>query len=117
MLGNNSCGVHSVMAGRTSDNVYELDIVLQDGTRMTVGETSDEEFEKIIAEGGRKAEIYRKLRDLRDRYADLIRDRYPEIPRRVSGYNLDDLLPEKGFNVPAPSSAARGRCAPFWRRR
>jgi FAD/FMN-containing dehydrogenase/Fe-S oxidoreductase len=99
MIGNNSCGVHSVMAGRTSDNVYELDIVLQDGTRMTVGETSDEEFERIVAEGGRKAEIYQKLEDLRDRYADLIRERYPEIPRRVSGYNLDDLLPEKGFNV------------------
>jgi FAD/FMN-containing dehydrogenase/Fe-S oxidoreductase len=99
MIGNNSCGVHSVMAGRTSDNVYELDIVLQDGTRMTVGETSDEEFERIVAEGGRKGEIYEKLMELRDRYADLIRERYPEIPRRVSGYNLDDLLPEKGFNV------------------
>jgi FAD/FMN-containing dehydrogenase/Fe-S oxidoreductase len=99
MIGNNSCGVHSVMAGRTSDNVYELDIVLQDGTRMTVGETSDEEFGRIVAEGGRKGEIYEKLEELRDRYADLIRVRYPDIPRRVSGYNLDDLLPEKGFNV------------------
>src|SRR5918912_446527 len=99
MLGNNSCGVHSVMAGRTSDNVYELDVVLHDGTRMIVGETSDEEFERIIEEGGRKGEIYEKLKQLRDEYADLIRERYPEIPRRVSGYNLDDLLPEKGFNV------------------
>ncbi|HEV2093918.1 MAG TPA: FAD-linked oxidase C-terminal domain-containing protein [Rubrobacter sp.] len=99
MLGNNSCGIHSVMAGRTSDNVYELDVVLHDGTRMTVGQTGDEEFERIVAEGGRKGEIYKKLKDLRDEYADLIRERYPEIPRRVSGYNLDDLLPEKGFNV------------------
>jgi FAD/FMN-containing dehydrogenase/Fe-S oxidoreductase len=99
MIGNNSCGVHSVMAGRTSDNVYELDVVLHDGTRMTLGETSDEEFERIVAEGGRKGEIYQKLKELRDRYADLVRERYPEIPRRVSGYNLDDLLPEKGFNV------------------
>src|SRR5918912_558078 len=41
MLGNNSCGVHSVLAGRTSDNVYELDVVLYDGTRMTVGQTSE----------------------------------------------------------------------------
>src|ERR671921_1753888 len=99
MIDNNSCGIHSVMAGRTSDNVYELDVLLHDGTRMTVGETSDEEFERVVEEGGRKGEIYQKLRDLRDRYADLIRERYPEIPRRVSGYNLDDLLPEKGFNV------------------
>src|ERR687883_1553726 len=60
MLGNNSCGVHSVMAGRTSDNVYELDVVLHDGTRMIVGETSNEEFDRIVQEGGRKAAIYRK---------------------------------------------------------
>jgi FAD/FMN-containing dehydrogenase/Fe-S oxidoreductase len=99
MIGNNSCGVHSVMAGRTSDNIEELEILLYDGTRMKVGPTSEEELEQIIGEGGRKGEIYRSLKELRDRYADLIRERYPKIPRRVSGYNLDELLPEKGFNV------------------
>jgi FAD/FMN-containing dehydrogenase/Fe-S oxidoreductase len=115
MIGNNSCGVHSVMAGRTSDNVYELDVVLHDGTRMTVGETDDEEFKKIVAEGGRKGEIYEKLRDLRDRYADLIRERYPDIPRRVSGYNLDDLLPEKGFNVARALVGSEGTLATILR--
>jgi len=99
MIGNNSCGVHSVMAGRTADNVHELDVLLYDGTRMRVGQTSDEELERIIQGGGRRGEIYSRLRDLRDRYAPLIRERYPDIPRRVSGYNLDELLPEKGFNV------------------
>ena len=99
MIGNNSCGVHSVMAGRTSDNIEELEILLYDGTRMKVGPTSEEELERIIGEGGRKGEIFRRLKELRDRYADLIRERYPKIPRRVSGYNLDELLPEKGFNV------------------
>ncbi|HZB84365.1 MAG TPA: FAD-linked oxidase C-terminal domain-containing protein, partial [Rubrobacteraceae bacterium] len=99
MIGNNSCGVHSVMAGRTSDNVEELEVVTHDGLRMRVGATSEEELERIISEGGRRGEIYKKLKDLRDKYADLIRERYPDIPRRVSGYNLDDLLPEKGFNV------------------
>ena len=111
MIGNNSCGIHSVMAGRTSDNIYEMDVVLYDGTRMTVGETSDEEFEKIVNEGGRKAEIYQKLKDLRDKYADLIRERYPQIPRRVSGYNLDDLLPEKGFNVARALVGSEGTLA------
>jgi FAD/FMN-containing dehydrogenase/Fe-S oxidoreductase len=115
MIGNNSCGVHSVMAGRTSDNVYELDVVLHDGTRMTVGATSEEELEQIIAEGGRKGEIYKKLRDLRDKYADLIRERYPDIPRRVSGYNLDDLLPEKGFNVARAIVGSEGTLATILR--
>src|SRR5215216_1979754 len=99
MIGNNSCGAHSVMTGRTSDNVEEMEIVLYDGTRMRVGATSEEELERIIRKGGREGEIYARLRDLKDRYAPLIRERYPDIPRRVSGYNLDELLPEKGFNV------------------
>jgi len=99
MIGNNSCGIHSVMAGRTADNVEELEIVTYDGVRMTVGPTPEAELERIIAEGGRRGEIYAGLKSIRDRYADLIRKRYPKIPRRVSGYNLDDLLPENGFNV------------------
>ena len=88
-----------------------MDVVLYDGTRITVGETSDEEFEKIVNEGGRKAEIYQKLKDLRDKYADLTRERYPQIPRRVSGYNLDDLLPEKGFNVARALVGSEGTLA------
>jgi len=99
MIGNNSCGVHSVMAGRTADNLEALEIVTYDGLRMRVGATSEEELERIIREGGRRGEIYAQMRGLRDRYAQLVRERYPDIPRRVSGYNLDELLPEKGFNV------------------
>jgi FAD/FMN-containing dehydrogenase/Fe-S oxidoreductase len=99
MIGNNSCGAHSVVAGRTSDNVHELDVVLYDGTRLRVGRTDEDELERIVAAGGRRGEIYSALRDLRDRYADRIRRTYPDIPRRVSGYNLDELLPENGFHV------------------
>jgi FAD/FMN-containing dehydrogenase/Fe-S oxidoreductase len=99
MIGNNSCGTHSVMAGRTSDNTQELEVLTYDGERMRVGPTSPEELGQIIAAGGRRGEIYRRMRDLRDRCAELIRERYPDIPRRVSGYNLDELLPERGFNV------------------
>lgn len=105
MLGNNSCGVHSVMAqffgygARTSDNTESITVVTYDGIKMKVGPTSDEEYNRIQKEGGRKAEIYKKMRDLRDKYADLIRQKFPNIPRRVSGYNLPALLPENGFNV------------------
>ena len=114
MIGNNSCGVHSLMGlgtGRTSDQVHELEILLYDGTRMTVGATSEDELARIIAAGGRKGEIYARLRDLRDRYADEIRRRYPKnLPRRVSGFNLDDLLPERGFHVARALSGTEGTC-------
>ncbi|HVW00683.1 MAG TPA: FAD-binding oxidoreductase, partial [Planctomycetaceae bacterium] len=99
MIGNNSCGVHSVMGGKTEENAIELDILLYEGLRMRVGQTSDAELERIIREGGRRGEIYERLRALRDKYADEIRKRYPQIPRRVSGYNLNRLLPENGFDV------------------
>jgi FAD/FMN-containing dehydrogenase/Fe-S oxidoreductase len=99
MIGNNSCGTHSVMGGLTANNIRSLDILLYDGTRMTVGATTDEEISAIIARGGRPAEIYAGMRRIRDQYADEIRRRFPKIPRRVSGYNLDELLPERGFQV------------------
>jgi FAD/FMN-containing dehydrogenase/Fe-S oxidoreductase len=110
MIGNNSCGTHSIMAGRTADNVESLDVLLYDGTRLTVGATPDDELERIVALGGRRGEIYAALRDLRDRYADTIRARYPDIPRRVSGYNLDELLPERGFNVARALVGSEGTC-------
>src|SRR3954453_8493575 len=74
MIGNNSCGIHSMMAGETVDNIEELDVVLYDGTRMTVGATSDGELDEIIRAGGRKGTIYAQLKALRDKYADRIRN-------------------------------------------
>jgi FAD/FMN-containing dehydrogenase/Fe-S oxidoreductase len=112
MIGNNSCGVHSIMAGVTADNVESLDVVLYDGTRLQAPNHVDEaELQAIIARGGRVGEIHRALRDLRDRYADLIRERYPDIPRRISGYNLDALLPERGFNLAAALVGTEATCA------
>jgi len=110
MIGNNSCGVHSVMAGKTDDNIEQLDVLTYDGDRMTVGSTTDQEFESIIRQGGRRAEIYTGLETLRDQYSNLIRQRYPNIPRRVSGYNLNYLLPENGFHVARALVGSEGTC-------
>jgi Fe-S oxidoreductase/FAD/FMN-containing dehydrogenase len=110
MIGNNSCGAHSVMAGRTSDNVVELEIATYEGLRLRVGKTDDGVLAAIVAEGGACAEVYQRLKALRDRHADEIRRRYPRIPRRVSGYNLDDLLPERGFHVARALVGSEGTC-------
>ncbi len=99
MIGNNSCGSTAQRTGKTVDNVLEMEVLLYDGTRMWVRETGDEEYAEIQRSGGRQAEIYRQLRALRDEYLSDIRSRYPDIPRRVSGYGLDSLLPEKNFHV------------------
>jgi FAD/FMN-containing dehydrogenase/Fe-S oxidoreductase len=110
MIGNNSCGVHSVMAGKTDDNIDELEILTYDGLRIRVGHTSDAELEKIIGQGSRSGEIYAGLKKLRSTYSDLIRKRYPNIPRRVSGYNLNYLLPENGFHVARALVGSEGTC-------
>jgi FAD/FMN-containing dehydrogenase/Fe-S oxidoreductase len=110
MIGNNSCGVHSVMGGKTDDNIEELDVLTYDGARMRVGATSEDELQQIIRAGGRRGEIYAGLQSLRDRYASLIRTKYPNIPRRVSGYNLNYLLPENGLNVARALVGSEGTC-------
>ena len=119
-IGNNSCGIHSVQAQlygpgpRTSDNVHSLEILTYDGVRAWVGPTSEEDFARIAAADGRLAEIHEGLRDLVARYEERIRERYPPVerlPRRVSGYNLDDLLPENGFDVARALVGTEGTCA------
>ncbi len=111
MIGNNSCGVHALMGGKTVDNIHSLDILLYDGTRLTVGPTTEEELAAKIAAGGRIGEIYAELKRIRDTYASFVRQKFPNIPRRVSGYNLDELLPETSFNVARALVGSEGTCA------
>ena len=111
-IGNNSCGAHTVMGGKTVDNIEELDILTYDGLRMRVGRYRRRDFG---SDPQRRRPSRRNLchasKSLADRYGDEIRRRYPNIPRRVSGYNLDDLLPEKGFNVARSLVGSEGTCA------
>ncbi len=93
MIGNNSCGAHAQMSGKTDNNVEELEVLLYDGTRMRVGWMTEADLDREIKSRGRVADIYRYLKSLRQHYGPLITAKYPPIPRRVSGYNLDQLLP------------------------
>jgi Fe-S oxidoreductase/FAD/FMN-containing dehydrogenase len=95
MLGNNSCGAHAQMNGPTVNNTEALDILLYDGTRMNVGWLTEDDWQQKITAGGREGEIYAKLKSLRQRYQALIEQRYPKIVRRISGYNLDQLIPNE----------------------
>ena len=116
MIGNNSCGNHAIMSEfygpgpRMEHNVRDMEVLTYDGLRLRVGPTSEDEVERIVAAGGRRGEIYARLRNLRDTYADLVRERFPDIPRRVSGYNLDALLPENGFDVGRALVGTEGTC-------
>lgn len=99
MIGNNSCGASAQAYGKTVDNVRRLEILTYDGLRTWVGPTSKAERARIAAEGGRRAAVYDGLDRIVTEYLGDIRNGFPKIPRRVSGYNLDSLLPENGFDV------------------
>ncbi|MDX1622860.1 MAG: FAD-binding and (Fe-S)-binding domain-containing protein [Gemmatimonadota bacterium] len=113
MIGNNACGIHSLTAGKTVDNVVSMEVLTYDGEVLEVGQTSASDLERILARGGRRGEIYRDLAALRDRHGDAVRDGYPDIPRRVSGYNLDELLPEKGFHAARALVGTEGTCVTY----
>src|ERR1700722_19494339 len=123
MIGNNSCGVHSVMAGKTDDNIEALEVLTYHGVRMTVGETLIRDDVGTAALGrlsgpdvsGRSAsnranQICNSLKQIADQYADLVRKKFPNIPRRVSGYNLNYLLPENGFHIARALVGSEGTC-------
>ena len=166
MIGNNSCGVHSVMAGKTDDNIEELEVITYDGVPLRVAQDLIQAAGATIAPGGADAplrpegqdkprgdgdgrpqarpeqapagqgavegsgaahasrpsvgralspadranQIRASLRQIADDYGDLIRQKFPNIPRRVSGYNLNYLLPENKFHVARALVGSEGTC-------
>jgi FAD/FMN-containing dehydrogenase/Fe-S oxidoreductase len=141
MIGNNSCGVHSVMAGKTDDNIEELEVVTYDGVRLKVGKgfigsagvppavagasrprTLEAPPTRVGTDAfvrpglssrsnDRRDQIHNALQQVADQYADQIRQKFPAIPRRVSGYNLNYLLPENGFHIARALVGSEGTCA------
>ena len=91
-IGNNSCGSHSVIYGKTIDHVLELRTVLSDAGEAHFRPLDARELETRLAGSGLESEIYRRVRDIALGNRQEILDRYPKIMRRVSGYNLDDFL-------------------------
>jgi FAD/FMN-containing dehydrogenase/Fe-S oxidoreductase len=132
MIGNNSCGVHSVMAGKTDDNIEELEVLTYDGARLRVGADAfvrprdpkgrgDDPVgtgtparpggAEVSRRSDRATQIRTALKQIADDYADLIRSKFPNIPRRVSGYNLNYLLSENGFHIARALVGSEGTCA------
>ena len=112
MIGNNSCGAHSAAYGKTVDNVEAIEAILYDGTKLSLqGSMDNAQLDAAIARGGREGELYSRIRELRDRSADSVREHFPKLPRRVSGYNLDQLMPDRGFNLARAIVGSEGTLA------
>ena len=98
-LGNNSCGAHSLLWGKTVDNVLGMDVVLSDGDRASFSRLSGDELEGKMRLSGLEGSIYREIFALGDQHREEVIRRYPKIQRRVSGYNLDEFVGGSDFNM------------------
>jgi FAD/FMN-containing dehydrogenase/Fe-S oxidoreductase len=109
MIGNNSAGSRSVRHGKTVDHVVALEVVLADGSRATLQPLNAAQLAGERAAPGRLGEIHRRLAEVVDRERDEALARFPKLLRRVSGYNLDEFVPEFRGLAPAPPSVAEVR--------
>ncbi len=98
-IGNNSCGAHSVIYGKTLDHVKELDVVLADGSPAHFGPMQPYELGAKLSGSGLESDVYRGVRRIARENRAEIAARYPKIMRRVSGYNLDEFLSDSSFNL------------------
>nr|WP_042191574.1 FAD-binding and (Fe-S)-binding domain-containing protein [Kibdelosporangium sp. MJ126-NF4]CEL20165.1 Glycolate dehydrogenase, subunit GlcD [Kibdelosporangium sp. MJ126-NF4]CTQ97390.1 Glycolate dehydrogenase (EC 1.1.99.14), subunit GlcD [Kibdelosporangium sp. MJ126-NF4] len=110
MIGNNACGSHSLVWGKTSDNVLSLEVMTYDGTVIDVGPSTRAELDEAIAQGGETGRILAAVRDLALENLSTIRTEFGRFPRQVSGYSLEHLLPENRFDLARALVGTEGTC-------
>lgn len=111
-IGNDACGNHSVRYGRTSDHVVEVDLVTVEGTRLTATATGIRATSvNDVAAVRRAAQMTEALQALVQENLAGFRTDLGQIQRQVSGYHLEHLLPEKGFNIARAFVGSEGTCA------
>ena len=98
-IGNNTCGAHSVIYGKTLDHIKELEAILSDGSTAHLGQLTAAGLESRLSAGGLEGDIYRGVLRIAREQKDEIDRTYARIQRRVSGYNLDEFVPGAGGPV------------------
>lgn len=98
-LGNNSCGAHSIRWGKTSDNVNQIESILSDGSIANLESIDLNVVKNSKTPSDPIALIASKLHQIGLNYSSEIDNRYPKIMRRVSGYNLDQLIGPNELNL------------------
>ncbi len=99
MIGNNSSGTRSILHGMTVAHVLELRVLLATGETLELGPRTADEWRRIEAQPDREGEIHRVVREVLEQNRDEIERRYPRLPRRVGGYNLDAFPAGESWNL------------------
>ncbi|MGB8182936.1 MAG: FAD-linked oxidase C-terminal domain-containing protein [Stellaceae bacterium] len=110
MTANNSCGTRSLRYGNMVHNVRAIDALLPDGTTATFGEVAANFDERALPE--RYRDLVRFMRALHNREKDEIAARFPNVQRRVGGYNIDTIA-DAGHNMARLLVGSEGTLAFF----
>lgn len=111
MIANNSAGTHSIVYGKTVDQVISLRALLADGEEVEFREVTPEEYENKCAQQNLEGKIYRETRRLVQQHAEEIRVRFPKVMRRAGGYSFDLLLAQKNWNLAHLITGSEGTLA------
>jgi FAD/FMN-containing dehydrogenase/Fe-S oxidoreductase len=111
MAGNNSAGKGSVIYGKTVDHVIEVEAVLADGTRAAFGPVDAAGLQAKLRDPGPVGRIYREVLRVAEANREEVHQRFPKILRRVSGYNLDEVLKSETPNLASLLVGSEGTLA------
>ena len=98
-IGNNSCGSHSIVYGKTVDQIRELETVLSSGDLAQLGPLTSSDLESRLVKDGLEGQIYREVTDIIRQTAGDVEERFPKIMRRVGGYNFEQFTGDAPFNL------------------
>ncbi|NQZ56798.1 MAG: FAD-binding protein [Lentisphaeraceae bacterium] len=99
MVGNNAAGAHSLRYGKMVDHVISLHVVLSNGETVEFGEETEASFNEKRNASGQVAEIYKCVHSIRENHTQAVDNAFPKIQRRVSGYNLDEIIKPFPINM------------------
>ncbi len=99
MVANNAAGTRSIKYGKTVDQVISMRVLLMDGTELTLGPADEATLQAKLARQDREGDLYREVHRVVSEHAGEIEARYPKVMRRVGGYNLDEFVGGRPFNL------------------
>lgn len=111
MMGNNSCGAHSILYGKTIDHVLEQRVILSDGTEAHFSPCTEDEWKSRATAETLEGRIYRATERICRENAEEIDARFPRIMRRVGGYNLDEIVRRRNLNLASIMVGSEGTLA------
>lgn len=99
MAANNAAGARSLLYGKMVDAVESIELILSGGEVLQFSHQTPEEWQKKLKLANREGHIYREIASIRETYREEIKKKFPQIPRRASGYNLDELIKPDFGNI------------------